>query len=322
LNWRDRLGFAAMRFGFGRDRYSIEPGLYAAGSPNLESPVLVTANYKMTFDILRSNLTGINAWILVLDTHGINVWCAAGKGTFGTDEIVQKIKQVRLDSVVSHKNIVVPQLGAPGIAAHEVKQQTGFRVNYGPIRADGIKKYLDAGMKATPDMRQFRFPLNDRIALAPLELTVMFKWIILLILFLAGMSGFHASEYSPQHIINTGIPAVIILTAAWIAAGFLITALLPYIPVKMLSLKGMFVGFPLAVLGGIYWENYRFDNAFGMDGLGLMIIGISGYLGLVLTGSMPYTSISGVKIEMRKMLPVIAAIFSLGLTFWTVGRFL
>jgi CO dehydrogenase/acetyl-CoA synthase gamma subunit (corrinoid Fe-S protein) len=32
------------------------------------SPVLVTANYKMSFDRLRSQLTGIDAWILVLDT--------------------------------------------------------------------------------------------------------------------------------------------------------------------------------------------------------------------------------------------------------------
>ena len=64
--------------------YKVDPGLYAIGNPNERSPVLVTANYKMSFDNLREALPGRDAWILVLDTRGINVWCAAGKGTFGT----------------------------------------------------------------------------------------------------------------------------------------------------------------------------------------------------------------------------------------------
>ena len=69
-------------------RYKVDPGLYAVGRPTVESPVLVSANYKLSFDRLRSQLTGLDAWMLVLDTHGVNVWCSAGKGTFGTDEIV------------------------------------------------------------------------------------------------------------------------------------------------------------------------------------------------------------------------------------------
>ena len=75
--------------------YRVEPGLYAVGSPTADSPVLVSANYKMSFDRLRSALPGVDAWILVLDTKGINVWCAAGKGTFGTDELVRRIEAAR-----------------------------------------------------------------------------------------------------------------------------------------------------------------------------------------------------------------------------------
>jgi hypothetical protein len=80
----DHLGTWRVRWGIGRMRYRVDPGLYAVGQPTPDSPVLVFANYKMSFDGLRSQLAGVDAWVLVLDTQGVNVWCAAGKGTFGT----------------------------------------------------------------------------------------------------------------------------------------------------------------------------------------------------------------------------------------------
>jgi len=86
----DRWGSIKARWGVGRMRYIIEPGLYALGSPDEHAPILVTGNYKMSFDQLREALSGRHAWLLVLDTKGINVWCAAGKGTFGTEELVRR----------------------------------------------------------------------------------------------------------------------------------------------------------------------------------------------------------------------------------------
>ncbi|MCP4566261.1 MAG: acetyl-CoA synthase subunit gamma, partial [FCB group bacterium] len=116
LEFSDRLGGCKVRWGMGRMSYIISPGLYAVGSPSDKSPVFVTANFKLSFDHLRSELTGINGWILVLDTKGINVWCAAGKGTFGTDELVHRIRETQLEKVISHRRLILPQLGAPGVA--------------------------------------------------------------------------------------------------------------------------------------------------------------------------------------------------------------
>ncbi|MBW2172684.1 MAG: acetyl-CoA synthase subunit gamma, partial [Deltaproteobacteria bacterium] len=84
----DHWGTIKARWGVGRMKYTVDPGLYALGSPDAQAPVFVTANYKMSFDRLREAVPGRDAWILVLDTEGINVWCAAGKGTFGTQELV------------------------------------------------------------------------------------------------------------------------------------------------------------------------------------------------------------------------------------------
>ena len=80
--------------------YKVEPGLYAVGSPDSASPVLVTSNYKMTFDRVRAELGGLNLWLMVLDTDGVNVWCAAGKGTFGIAEFVNRIRVTGLDGIV------------------------------------------------------------------------------------------------------------------------------------------------------------------------------------------------------------------------------
>lgn len=140
-----------------RMHYSVEPGLYAVGNPDSASNVFVSANYKLSFDILRRELHGINAWVLVLDTKGINVWCAAGKGTFGTDELVKRIIKTKLSALVDHKRIIVPQLGAPGIAADRVKRTTGFHVYYGPIRAADIQRYLNKNIRRRQKCERYDF---------------------------------------------------------------------------------------------------------------------------------------------------------------------
>jgi len=119
LSLKDYFGAFKVRWGIGRMNYKIEPGLYAIGKPDGNSPVLVSANYKLTFDVLRKNLVGLDCRLLILDTKGVNVWCAAGKGTFGTDELVNRIQATGLSEVVTHKRLILPQLGASGVNGNE-----------------------------------------------------------------------------------------------------------------------------------------------------------------------------------------------------------
>ena len=185
----DRLGIWKLRWGIGRMNYTVPPGLYALGQPDADSEVLVTANYRMTFDMLRTSLPGLDVWILVLDTLGVNVWCAAGKGTFGTDELVKRLESTRLDGVVKHRRLIVPQLGAPGVAAHEVVKRAGFTVLYGPVEIRDLPAYLQNGRKATLDMRRKRFPLAERAAIVPMELVPALKWVLFASLTVALVSG-------------------------------------------------------------------------------------------------------------------------------------
>ena len=57
----DFLGMIRVRLGFGRMSYGMEPGLYAMGSPTPESPVLATANYKLT--VVQGLLPGLGAML-------------------------------------------------------------------------------------------------------------------------------------------------------------------------------------------------------------------------------------------------------------------
>ena len=323
LEWRDHWGAIKARWGVGRMDYAIDPGLYALAAPDEESPVLVSANYKMSFDKLRSALPGRNLWILVLDTKGINVWCAAGKGTFGTEELAGRIESSGLREIVSHRSLILPQLGAPGVAAHTVKKLSGFGVRYGPIEAGDLPAYLDAGCRATEAMRLKGFTLKERAVLIPVELVEAMKpsLIIAPILFLlagiGGPDGFWAN--AAVH----GSFAVIAFFSAVVAGTILNPLLLPYLPGRAFSTKGLWLGAAVALI--ILLASQRYDLSMWAGRLAslawlLIIPAVTAYLAMNFTGCSTYTSPSGVNREMRWALPLEIVMALSGLVIWTVSR--
>ena len=322
LTWKDSRDQFKARWGVGRMNYSIEPGLYALNNPDAASPVLVTANYKMSFDKLRQALPGQNLWILVLDTKGINVWCAAGKGTFGTEELVSKIENCRLKETVNHRNIILPQLGAPGVAAHEAKKRTGFKVYYGPVRSRDLAAYLDNGFKADSKMRTVTFALRDRAVLIPIEIVEVIKPFFLLALIFLVLGGIGGSGSYLSNMLTYGLFAIMGLLAAIIAGAVLSPVLLPYLPGRAFFVKGFFIGI-IAAIALLYVRGVNFsawpDRIEALSWL-LIIPSIASYLAMNFTGASTYTSLSGVKKEMRFALPIqiCAAIF--GALLWLTSR--
>ena len=319
----DHLGAWRVRWSIGRMRYRVDPGLYAVGQPTPESPVLVSANYKMSFDRLRSQLTGVDAWVLVLDTQGVNVWCAAGKGTFGTNEIVGRVRANRLDEIVSHRTLVVPQLGAPGVAAHQVKNRCGFRVVYGPVRASDLPGFLANGMKATPAMREVTFPLLDRLALVPVELVRWAKFAALGAIALLFLAGLGPGGYSWHRVAGAGLFSGGLLLATCAASSVLGPTLLPWLPGRALSLKGACLGIALVFgLMGIYCLNPGAPPNWPTRlGWALLIPAIASVITMGFVGSTTYTSLSGVRREMWIAGPLQAFSAVAGCVSWIVGRF-
>ena len=282
------------RWAVNREGHRVEPGLYALGNPTSDSPVFVTANYTLSFDALRSALKNIDGFILVLDTKGINVWCAAGKGTFGTDELVKRIEATHLQEVIHHRNLILPQLGAPGVSGFEVTKRTHFKVEYGPVRAKDLPEYLKTHT-ATKQMRLVEFTFRDRLTLIPVELVGMLLPLIILILI--GSKG----------------PA-----AAILAGTVLFPMLLPWIPTHNFSTKGFILGalvaLPFAIAaflkdsGLALWIRTAWALVYA-----LLIPSITAFLALNFTGSTTFTSRSGVKREMFTYIPMMAWMFGVGL---------
>jgi len=316
----DYLGAIGVRLNIRRMCYIVTPGVYAFGSPGPDSPVFVSANYKLSFDHLRRSLAGMNAWIVALDTDGINVWCAAGKGTFGTDELIRKIRECRLPEHVTHRRLILPQLGAPGVAAHEIKKQTGFAVVYGPVYAADIAAFLRAGLKATPDMRRVRFRWHERLALAPLDLVINFKKMLLFGLALAALASVFTEGPSWSMAWNRGGMVLMLWVMSYAFAGILGPLLLPWLPTRVFSIKGAVLGVVLAVCGiwvaGPDWSILR-----SAAWILLVSAGVS-HLLLSFTGATTFTSPSGVRREVRLALPAQITAGAIGLAAWTAAGFL
>jgi hypothetical protein len=320
LTRADRWGGLKAVWSVGRMRYTVEPGLYALGHPDHDAPVFVSANYKLSFDILRQALAGIHGWIVVLDTKGINVWCAAGKGTFGTGELLNRIARTRLGEIVNQRRLVVPQLGAPGVAAHEVKKGSGFSVTYGPIRARDIRAFLDAGMIATPEMRRVTFSLLDRLRLVPVELVGGLKYLVIAAAVFFLLSGLGRSGYSSALALDVGSRSVMNLVLAYLAGVVIGPVLLPWLPGRSFSFKGFVAG--LGALAISLLAGFPGHGPIEIAAWILLIPAAASFLTMNFTGSSTYTSLSGVKKEMRMAVPLQIGCGVAGATLWVVSRFL
>jgi acetyl-CoA decarbonylase/synthase complex subunit gamma len=294
--------------------YMVPPGLYAVGDPSAADPVVATANYKMTYDVVRRALAGRGVWLLVLETYGINVWCAAGKGSFGTEELVRRINVTGLAGIVSHRRLLLPILGAPGVAAHEVTRKTGFSITYATIRATDLPRFLDNGMSTTPDMRELTFPLSERLALAPVEIVNALRSTLVIVSFLFAAGS-----------LLDGAAAGIKMSLAYLGAmltGVVIgAALLPWLPGRSFAVKGAIAGLFWSaawrlLAGGSDWGAAVTIAAF------LALPAVSAFYTLNFTGCSPYTSRTGVRREIRLSLPAMGGAIAVSALLLLAGRFL
>jgi len=319
LDRTDIRGSVMARLGLTRNDYKIAPGLYCIGKADSVSPVLVSANYKLSFDALRRELNGVDAWILVLDTRGVNVWCAAGKSLFSTAEVVRRVQASSLDRVVSHSRLILPQLSATGVSAPAVKKGCGFKVVWGPIRARDIKQFISDGMKADTPMRRVTFTTPERLVLIPVEITLITKHALWLLAAVFLLSGIGPGIFSFG---AAWLRGILLAAACGLGAGagtVAAPALLPWLPGKAFSVKGLLTGL---VAGFLSMWLFRQQTG-GLEALALLlsVSAISSFLTMNFTGSTPFTSPSGVEKEMRKAIPFQAGALLVAAVVWVGAAF-
>ncbi|GAB6194098.1 mercury methylation corrinoid protein HgcA [Desulfocastanea catecholica] len=272
----------------------------------------------MTFDALRQELADIPVWLLVIDTRGINVWCAAGKKTFTAEEIAYQVQNARLDRLVSHRELILPQLAAPGVAVRELKKLCGFTGRFGPILASKLSQFLQG--KEDEAMRTVTFSLKERAVLIPLEVCMLWKKLLIALTVFFLVSGISPEVFSFAVGLERSTTLLLATLTAILAGAVLTPLLLPWIPMRQFWVKGALAG-GLAALVFLFTADAKLHGVEQLA-LWLWISGCSAYLAMNFTGCTPFTSLSGVEKELRRGLPLQIAAATLALLFWVAGPFM
>jgi acetyl-CoA decarbonylase/synthase complex subunit gamma len=185
------------------------------------------------------------------------------------------------------------------VASHVVEKQSGFRVRFGPVRAEDLPAYLAAGKQATPGMRRVRFNLADRAVLVPLEVRGAFgRWCAFALLALVYVAVTRRGIRIDAAWAG-GWPLLALGAGAVLAGSVLTPLLLPFIPGRAFTFKGWLLGAAVtaALLHGA-------GLATGMDpgmiGASYALFpAAAGLLAQQFTGASTITSLSGVRKEIR-----------------------
>jgi ubiquinone/menaquinone biosynthesis C-methylase UbiE len=211
----------------------VRPGLYAVGSPKSGSPVLVTGNFNLTVRRLVQAIDGrVDAWVLVADSSGINVWCAAGGGYFTAEKIIAAVKSSHLERVVTHHALILPQLCANGVDGWRIRQETGWGVHWGPARARDIPAYLAGRRKKSDLMRWVRFPLKDRLEMVTVTLGLYGLLILLPVLI------FWRGSFWPVTFSLLGLSYFYAIVLPWLPGR---DGLYKSIPLAIIALSALFI---------------------------------------------------------------------------------
>ena len=141
-------------------------GCRRIGSPDRDSPVFLTCNFHLTVHRVKKALKEIDCYLLVANSKGINVWCAATGGHLNNHSVISVLKTSGIEEQVDHRKLILPQLAASGIEKKVIQKKTGWKVIWGPVYAEDIPAFIKAEFKKEPEMHKVKFPLIQRIEMA------------------------------------------------------------------------------------------------------------------------------------------------------------
>jgi hypothetical protein len=220
--------------------------------------------------------------------------------------------------VVDHRRLILPQLAAPGVAGHLVAQRSGFEVVWGPVMAEDLPAFLAAGSVATPEMRRKRFPLRERAALIPVDLVGAAKWVLPVMAAVVVLGGFARGGGFVAGVLDHGLTGALVLLVAWLSGVIATTLLLPWLPFRAFAAKGAVVGLPMTTALLLWRGGGDISALIQLEAVGWLLIGtaVAAFLAMNFTGSSTYTSLSGVRLEMRYAVPAEIAAAVVGVVLW------
>jgi len=121
---------------------AVEPGMKTFGKPNENSPVLMTANFSLTYYTVASDIetAGIDCYLIVVDTEGLAVDCSVAGRKLTADKVAETLRKTKIEEKVKHRKLVIP--GKAARLSGEIQDLTGWEVLVGPQDSSGIPSFL------------------------------------------------------------------------------------------------------------------------------------------------------------------------------------
>ncbi|MGD2125894.1 MAG: acetyl-CoA decarbonylase/synthase complex subunit gamma [Desulfobacteraceae bacterium] len=122
---------------------TVTQGIYEIGSPDENSPVLVTTNFSLTYFIVSGEIEGsrVPSWLLIMDTEGLSVMTAWAAGKFSGDVVGSFVKKCGIADKIRHKRVIIPGYAA-AISGEMEEELPDWEVIIGPRDASLIPKFL------------------------------------------------------------------------------------------------------------------------------------------------------------------------------------
>jgi hypothetical protein len=177
-------------------------------------------------------------------------------------------------------------------------------------------------MRGDPEMRRVHFNIMDRAAVIPVELNIGGRYTAIIAAIFVLLGGLGGDGYQASRILTTGLSEGLLTLGAFFGGAVVAPLLLPFLPGRAFSWKGMLAG--VMVIAILWYLMYGLPGSPGVIGLvSWLLMGgaMASYAALNFTGASTYTSLSGVKQEMRYAVPCLAVAGLAGVVLWAVARF-
>lgn len=217
--------------------YVVRPGLYYTGTHyDRDAPLLVTGNYHLSVLLVSRHVRRINARLLVIDTDGINVWCAAGKGAFCNAAILAQLNRYQRQTLTGSTwlTLLLPKFSLAGVDFRALRKEK-LRPIIGPLYAKDLPAYLASPPYRDNGQQTVRFDLQMRT----------FSWLPGLVQFV-GYSGWLMLLFVGAEILfGATAPLGLLVVVAFVATAY--PLLFPWLPGKRFAVKGLALGLTTSV---------------------------------------------------------------------------
>lgn len=120
---------------------AVQPGVYALGAVNADSPVYITTNFSTTYYSVANEVesTRLPSYLIAFDTDGLSVYTAWAGGKFVGETVGPWLKDSDINQKVNKKAIIIP--GGVAAIKGKVEELSGWEVIVGPREANGIASF-------------------------------------------------------------------------------------------------------------------------------------------------------------------------------------